>query len=509
MSERDLVVAFKGGDAHAYAVIYRQFRPVAESICLRILGNHDDAQEAAQETMLRVFQGLPRFNGRYLIRAWVARIATNVCLDMIRKRSRRVGEVETPAVEELEAHDHLLARQIADDPGEVVERRDEARRLRRTLGDLPEHHRDALLMREFDGLSHEEMALKLGMTAPQVKALLHRAKKGLRRAWEIETGRASSFMFPALIAAPLRWIRRVLSPAKDAVADAAAPVIHLSSHPAVAQASTAIGERAAAAAGAILVAGTIGIGASVLPNRAAPAPAPPRPSVIVAEPDSSASQSPIELESVVPADMLTPTPSASGSIDTLSPRPRPKPDASPSPDASQSPFPSQEPSPTPTAQPPATSGPAPAWGMRFDANVSSFDHCGCILRPSRTGESSVEGKPGGSIRFKQAAHGPAYDAEGDPAWGLTVNYTGTADRSSGSLSLNFSLSVAGDVYTYTANIPLSKLIETADGWTYRFQGDYAFSGGPSGSDPIPRGGPIAADIKFWSDGTLYRAEFSL
>lgn len=147
--------------------------------------------------------------------------------------------------------------------------------------------------------------------------------------------------------------------------------------------------------------------------------------------------------------------------------------------------------------------------MRFNANVSSFDHCRCDLQPSQTGETSVTGKPGDNVQFEQAAQGPAYDAEGDPAWGLNINYTGRTSGNSGSLTINFSLSVQGDVYTYTANIPLSKMIRTADGWTYRFDGTYEFSGGPSGTDPIPRSGSVSADVKFWSDGTLYRSEFSI
>lgn len=510
LSERDLVLAFKGGDSHAYAVIYREFRPIAESICLRILGNAEDAQEAAQETMLRVFQGLPRFNGRYLLRAWVARIATNVCLDTIRRRGRRVNEVESPAAEELEGHDQLVSRQFSEDPGEVVERIEEGRRVRTMLNDLPEHHRNALLMREYDGLSHEEIAMKLGMTAPQVKALLHRAKKGFRRAWQIETGRASGFVLPGLLAVPGRWLRKMLWPAKEAVAEAAAPVIHLSAQPVVAQATVAVGERVTAAAGAILVAGTIGIGASVLPNRSQPAPQPKSPRVVVAQPAPAES-----LAATPKAPSLAPaSPTAEGSPESSAatkPRPKPSYDESPSPEPSgggsttPAPTPVTEPSPSPSPAPPA---PAPAYDMSFRMNHTSDRLCGCDSKSRLAEQSSTSGSPGGSMRFGQGAQGAIFDAEGDAALEVRVSYRGSVAADSGSLNVDFTVTSRGQIYTYRAVLDMVGKTKIGDGWRYRFSGSYGFVGGPD-QMPIPSQGALAVSLDFWRDGTIYNADLLL
>src|SRR5438105_11267094 len=94
ITERELVIAFKAGERQAYSQIYERSLPVVEHICRRLLKNPDDAKEATQETMLKVLQGLPRFNGRYLLQAWVARIATNVCLDALRSKARRLEAPE-------------------------------------------------------------------------------------------------------------------------------------------------------------------------------------------------------------------------------------------------------------------------------------------------------------------------------------------------------------------------------------------------------------------------------
>lgn len=509
LSERDLVVAFKGGDSHAYALIYREFRPVAESICLRILGNPEDAAEAAQETMLRVFQGLPRFNGRYLLRAWVARIATNVCLDVIRKRGRRVAEVESPAAEELEGHDHVVSRRFAEDPGEVVERIDEGRRVRTALNDLPEHHRNALLMREYDGLSHEEIASKLGMTAPQVKALLHRAKKGFRRAWEIETGRASGFVFPAFLLVPGRWLRKVLWPAKEAVAEAAAPVIHLTAQPAVAHATVAVGERVTAAAGAILVAGTIGIGASVLPNRSHPAPRPKQPQVIVAQPAPSETETGTEAPQTAGTGSATPETSPA-SVAGAKPRPKPSyeesPEPSPSGGASETPTPVAEPSPTPSPAPPPS---APSYGMTFRMNHTSDRLCECDSQSRLAEQSATTGSPGGSMRFGQGAQGAIFDADGDAALEVRVSYKGTVTDSTGTLNVDFTVTSRGNIYTYRADLDMFERVATGpNSWRYSFAGSYRFVGGPDNM-PIPTSGALSVGLDFWRDGTIYRANLVL
>src|SRR5919106_4201289 len=100
--ERELADAFKRGDEDAYTAIYERYFPRVLSVCRRMLGNPDDAQEAAQEAFLRIYQGLPRFNGRYRLGAWAVRIATNVCLDQLRARSRRPSDLTPTEMLDIE-----------------------------------------------------------------------------------------------------------------------------------------------------------------------------------------------------------------------------------------------------------------------------------------------------------------------------------------------------------------------------------------------------------------------
>src|SRR5918995_4100074 len=93
--DKALALAFKEGYDGAYQAIYDRFSIRVHSVCRRMLGDRDDAAEASQETFLRVYQALPRFNGRYQMGAWVTRIATNVCLDQLRSRNRKPA-ISTP-----------------------------------------------------------------------------------------------------------------------------------------------------------------------------------------------------------------------------------------------------------------------------------------------------------------------------------------------------------------------------------------------------------------------------
>lgn len=179
LEDKDLTLAFQSGDKGAYQAIYDRYSSRVHSVCRRMLGNPQDAQEAAQESFLRVYQALGRFNGRYQLGAWITRIATNVCLDQLRARARRpIDAAELDAVDLEDDRHHDLT-----GPEFLVIRNAESHRVRKILGQLPPMHRAAIVLRDFEGLSYAEVAVALGMTEGQVKALIHRARQNFKRSW--------------------------------------------------------------------------------------------------------------------------------------------------------------------------------------------------------------------------------------------------------------------------------------------------------------------------------------
>ncbi|MDQ3957612.1 MAG: sigma-70 family RNA polymerase sigma factor [Actinomycetota bacterium] len=186
------MLAFQQGGLDAYEEIYRLYSPRIRRVCARMLKNPQDVEEATQETFLKAYQALGRFNGRYQLGAWLARIASNVCLDQLRARSRGATQIALSDEHESAGTER--------GPEEIVVGANP--RVQEAIADIQPLHAEALRLRALGGLSHREMAGQLAMTPAQVKALLHRARSSFRRAWDKAEGWAL---------APIVAIRSTLS----------------------------------------------------------------------------------------------------------------------------------------------------------------------------------------------------------------------------------------------------------------------------------------------------------
>jgi RNA polymerase sigma-70 factor (ECF subfamily) len=178
MEDRELVIAFKAGDPDAYDEMYRRYSGRVGGVCRRMLSNREDAQEAVQETFLKAYLALPEFNGNYRLGAWLGRIASNVCVDLLRARARGANVVPL--------HPDTGALALEDSPEDVVV--GTGPEVVEQIGELQPLHARALVLRGVEGLSHREIAGRLSMTPAQVKALLHRARRSFKRSWEEAKG---------------------------------------------------------------------------------------------------------------------------------------------------------------------------------------------------------------------------------------------------------------------------------------------------------------------------------
>ena len=171
------------------------YRRELTGYCYRMLGSGFEADDAVQETMLRAWRSSGQFEGRSSVRSWLYRIATNVCLDMLRGRQRRARPMELgpPSVPD-EAFlgqmlpEHMWVSPIADerilpvdaDPAEIVEARDTIRLAFVTaLQHLPPKQRAALILCEVLRFQATEVAELLGTTVPAVNSALQRARTTL------------------------------------------------------------------------------------------------------------------------------------------------------------------------------------------------------------------------------------------------------------------------------------------------------------------------------------------
>lgn len=150
------------------------------NLCLRLLGDREDAEDAAQEAFIRAYTGLRGWKGKGKFGAWVYRITVNVCHDFARRRARR-GVVVLSAPEEME--EWVRGRQEGEEPVasalpglQSLEREELRRYVHEALALLPEHYRSALVLFELEGLSYEEIAEVAGAPVGTVRSRLNRAR---------------------------------------------------------------------------------------------------------------------------------------------------------------------------------------------------------------------------------------------------------------------------------------------------------------------------------------------
>src|SRR6476646_4061163 len=161
------------GDERAFAAIFRRYHQSLYRFCLGIVGDPQDAQDALQNTMVKVLRALPGEERRIELKPWLYRIAHNESIDLLRRR-RETSEIDP----ELVAGGAGL--------GEEVEVRERLRRLLADLDQLPDRQRGALVMRELGGLDFAEIGAALGTSAAVARQTLYEARLGLGR---MEAGR--------------------------------------------------------------------------------------------------------------------------------------------------------------------------------------------------------------------------------------------------------------------------------------------------------------------------------
>jgi len=171
----------------AWPNLLEQYRRELTAYCFRMLRSQSEAQDAVQETFLRAWQASDRFEGRSTVRTWLYRIATNVCIDMLRGRQRQPWPIHTGHVSPYDpepAGDGLLApdRESAD-PADIAASRESVRlALVAALQHLPARQRAVLILREVLCWRASEVATLLDTSVAAVNSALQRARATLATA---------------------------------------------------------------------------------------------------------------------------------------------------------------------------------------------------------------------------------------------------------------------------------------------------------------------------------------
>ena len=181
----ELVGAAMAGEQSAFAALTERHRRELHVHCYRMLASFDDADDAVQETFLRAWQSRDGFDGSLLFRAWLYRIATNVCLDMLRRSSRRLTKMHSFAeVSWLQPYPDRLLDEVApseDQPDAVVVERETIElAFLAAVQLLPPRQRAALLLRDVLGWPATETAALLETSVAAANSALQRARATMR-----------------------------------------------------------------------------------------------------------------------------------------------------------------------------------------------------------------------------------------------------------------------------------------------------------------------------------------
>ena len=183
-SDSVAVARAKTGDADAYRVLVDRHSRSVFRLAFRMTGNEQDSEDVVQETFLRAFRQLHRYEARSSFATWLYRIAANYSLDLVRRRKRH-GDVtlDTPSDDDHQE----MARAIASrepGPDRLLFSGKIQERIRTALDELSQQERAAFVLRHFEGQSIEEISTALGLSINAAKHSIFRAVQKLRRALE-------------------------------------------------------------------------------------------------------------------------------------------------------------------------------------------------------------------------------------------------------------------------------------------------------------------------------------
>lgn len=175
--ERVWIAQARRGDDDAYSAVVEAFQVPVYNLCFRMLGNRQEAEDAAQESFLRAYRNLRRYDPARPFVNWILSIASNHCIDRIRRRRLRLAPLEALPASGAQSGDP------SPGPEAALIESDRQAKVRRMLDGLGSKDRAAVILFYWYDMSYEEIGETLSLSVSAVKSRLHRARKELATQW--------------------------------------------------------------------------------------------------------------------------------------------------------------------------------------------------------------------------------------------------------------------------------------------------------------------------------------
>lgn len=178
VSEKKIIEKVLGGDANAFEELVLKYEKTVYNLALRMVGDRDDASDMTQEAFIKAYGSLSSFRGDSKFSVWIYRIATNVCLDFLRSKSRK-QQVSLTVSDDDDEDAQLDIPDPKADPEQQLMQKISMQSVEEGLKTLPDKQRQILVMRELGGMSYAEIGKALSLEEGTVKSRIFRARKRL------------------------------------------------------------------------------------------------------------------------------------------------------------------------------------------------------------------------------------------------------------------------------------------------------------------------------------------
>lgn len=184
-NEQELLKRCQNGDMEAFETLIEVYQKRMINYCYRMLGNRSDAEDAAQEVFVKVFRFIDKFSGDASFSTWLYKVASNVCLDFLRKHKK--PEHQAVSLYQTNSDGEEFDLHIEDStysPYEQLKQTEAQRALALALDKLSAEHKNVIVLRDIHGLSYEEIGRIVGAAEGTVKSRINRARLQLQKLLE-------------------------------------------------------------------------------------------------------------------------------------------------------------------------------------------------------------------------------------------------------------------------------------------------------------------------------------
>jgi len=179
--EEKLIKRIKKGDRDAFPELVELYKDKIYHVAYRMLGNAQEAEDIAQETFIRVYANLENYDPSYKFSTWIYRIATNLCIDHLRKRKQSVYSLDKPVegAEGLDWHDRLADPDLG--PEDRVLEGEFHGQVQEAIDSLSPKYRSIMILRYLEDLSLSEISDALKLPVTTIKTRIHRGREALKK----------------------------------------------------------------------------------------------------------------------------------------------------------------------------------------------------------------------------------------------------------------------------------------------------------------------------------------